>query len=138
MSGHLILADSWCRADDAVYIALRTLQALGRRHGGLADFRNGLPQTASTPEIRLPCPESRKCRVIAEVAARLSAAGAQVDMTDGLRVTTLEGWWLLRASGTESKLALRCEADDAVALQRLCVELTEQLRHSGIDSAGLF
>jgi phosphomannomutase len=68
-----------------------------------------------------------------EVAERLRQAGAGLDTTDGLRVRTPEGWWLLRTSGTESKLTARCEASDAEGLESLKRELTSQLRQSGID-----
>ncbi len=37
---------------------------------------------------------------------RVLCSGADVDRTDGLRVKAGAGWWLPRASGTESKLAL--------------------------------
>jgi phosphomannomutase len=137
MSGHIVVGDGWCRVDDALYVALRTLVALGRRGECLADFRLGLPRTASTAEIRLACPEQRKRCVVDEVAARLRTAGAQVDLTDGLRVTTRHGWWLLRSSGTEPKLALRCEAGNEDGLRYVCNELAEQLRLSGVDAPAL-
>jgi phosphomannomutase len=134
MSGHIMFADTWYGADDALYVAMRTLAALSRRGESLADFRRNLPTTAATPEFRLPCPEARKADVVREVAARLSGSGAEVDTTDGLRVTTDEGWWLLRASGTEPKLTVRCEAADEVGLARLRHELAAQLRQSGIEA----
>lgn len=137
MSGHIVVGDDWCRVDDAIYVALRTLVALSRRSGTLADFRENLPATVSTPEIRLFCPASRKQHVIDEVAARLLNSGARVDRTDGLRVMTDAGWWLLRASGTESKLAVRCEASDAQGLRELCCELAEHLHRNGVEAAEL-
>jgi phosphomannomutase len=60
-----------------------------------------------------------------------------VDLTDGLRVTTPDGWWLLRASGTEPKLALRCEAGDEAALRQVRGELAAQLRMSGLEAPAL-
>jgi phosphomannomutase len=71
MSGHIVVGDDWCRVDDALYVALRTLVALGHRADRLADFRESLPKIASTEEIRLACPEYRKRLVIDEVATRL-------------------------------------------------------------------
>jgi phosphomannomutase len=133
MSGHIFFADCWHATDDALFVAIRVLLALGRQGRCLADFRASLPQTAATPELRLPCPEQRKKQVIREVFARLAAAGVRIDDTDGLRVTTEEGWWLLRASGTEPKLTARCEAADAAGLERLQRELMSHLRQSGIS-----
>lgn len=133
MSGHIFYCDCWHSTDDALFVAVRTLLALGRRGISLRQFRESLPVTATTPELRLPCAEHRKEQVIREVAARLeSAEGVRIDTTDGLRVTTEDGWWLLRASGTEPKLTARCEAEDAAALARLERVLEKQLARSGV------
>ena len=132
MSGHIVYADCWHSTDDAVFVAVRLLLAMRSLRLSPAEFRAGLPRMWATPELRLPCPESRKASALLEVAERLAAEGAEVDTTDGLRVTTHGGWWLLRASGTEAKLTARCEAPDAEGLERLQRELLWQLRQSGI------
>jgi phosphomannomutase len=133
MSGHILFCDCWHRTDDALFAALRVMATIGRQDRSLTQFRADLPGTVATPELRLPCSERRKGPVMREVAERLRAAGAGLDTTDGLRVTTPKGWWLLRTSGTESKLTARCEARDAEGLEALKRELAAQLRQSGID-----
>jgi phosphomannomutase len=133
MSGHILFSDCWHRTDDALFAALRVLASIGRQHRSLAQFRANLPATVATPELRLPCSEQRKGTVMREVAERLRRVGAGLDTTDGLRVTRPEGWWLLRTSGTESKLTARCEASHAEGLESLKRELASQLRQSGID-----
>ena len=133
MSGHILFADCWHGTDDALFVAMRVLTALGRRGLSLAEFRAGLPRTFTTPEMRLPCREDRKHEVIEEVASRLGREGADLDTTDGLRVSTPQGWWLLRASGTEAKLTARCEAGDAAGLEHLKRRLNEQLLLSGVE-----
>ncbi|HEV7447889.1 MAG TPA: phosphomannomutase/phosphoglucomutase [Steroidobacteraceae bacterium] len=137
MSGHILFSDCWHRTDDALYAAVRVLASIGRQDRSLTRFRTELPPTVATPELRLPCSERRKSAVMREVAERLRQAGAGVDTTDGLRVTTPEGWWLLRTSGTESKLTVRCEASHAEGLESLKGQLALQLRLSGIDSGML-
>ena len=119
MSGHVFFAECWQGTDDALFAAMRLLDCLGRAGHTLGEFRRSLPPTAATPELRIPCPEERKPEVLRQVAARLAAVGARVDTTDGLRVTEAEGWWLLRASGTEPKLTIRCEAAEESGLERL-------------------
>jgi phosphomannomutase len=133
MSGHILFADCWHGTDDALYVAIEVLNTISRQARNLAAFRLSLPSTAATPEMRLPCAEDRKAAVVREVAARLAAAGAQVDTTDGVRVTTADGWWLLRASGTEPKLTVRCEASDEHGLATLRRELMSQLLASGVE-----
>jgi phosphomannomutase len=133
MSGHIFFKDCWHATDDALFVALRALAALGHLGCTLQEYRMSLPPTAATPELRLHCPEHRKAQVIEEVSARLVACDdVQIDTTDGLRVTTEDGWWLLRASGTEPKLTARCEAADHAGLARLQRALTNQLARSGV------
>jgi phosphomannomutase len=133
MSGHILFADCWHRTDDALFAAMRVLLSIGRQNLSLAKFRETLPPTATTPELRLSCLERRKDSILCEVAERLRVAGADVDQTDGLRVTTSKGWWLLRRSGTEPKLTARCEADSAEALEMLKRDVELQLRLSGVE-----
>ena len=137
MSGHIFFADRWHHADDALYVAMRVLRALARSGRSLREFRECLPATFATPEIRLPCADARKREVVAELLATLARSGADVDRTDGLRVVEADGWWLLRASGTEAKLTVRCEARDAAGLERLTSRLADALRRAGVDPGEL-
>lgn len=134
MSAHLFFADRFYGHDDALYAAVRLINALGTWGDSLAAFRDSLPQVVNTPELRFPCPEERKKPVIEEVRARLAAAGAEVDATDGVRVREGQGWWLLRASNTQDVLVARCEAPDEESLARLRASLDEQLSLSGIEA----
>jgi phosphomannomutase len=93
---------------------------------------DAMPQTTSTPEMRFQVDESRKFAVVDEVLDRLSASGANVDPTDGARVNTEDGWWLLRASNTQDVLVARAEARDQAGLDRLVAQIDEQLASSGV------
>ncbi len=132
MSGHIFFADKWYGFDDGIYAALRALGIVARMDGTLAQFRDGLPHVLNTPELRFDCAEDRKFAVVSEVAARLKAAGANVSDVDGVRVTTPDGWWLLRASNTQAVLVARCEAATADGLARLKAALADQLKASGL------
>ena len=70
--------------------------------------------------------------MIDEVLERLSASGAQVNDTDGARVNTEDGWWLLRASNTQDVLVARAEAKSKEGLDRLMAQIDEQLALSGL------
>jgi len=61
-----------------------------------------------------------------------SRAGADVNATDGVRVTTDDGWWLLRASNTQDVLVARAESNDQAGLDRLMAQIDEQLALSGL------
>lgn len=133
MSGHIFFADKYYGFDDGLYAAIRLLSYISRQDRSLAEIRDSLPQPANTPELRFPCDEVRKFSVVEEVAARLGDAGADVIDVDGVRVTTEDGWWLLRASNTQDVLVARCEAADVAGLNRLRDALVEQLTASGIE-----
>lgn len=134
MSGHIFFADHWYGFDDALYAAVRTLGIVARMQDKLSDVRNGLPQVVNTPEVRFDCDDRRKFTVIQEVAERLRAEGAKVSDVDGVRVTTEDGWWLLRASNTQAVLVARAEAKTPAGLERLKVALVRQLAASGLPA----
>ncbi|MDA0787407.1 MAG: phosphomannomutase/phosphoglucomutase, partial [Proteobacteria bacterium] len=134
MSGHIFFADRYFGFDDGLYAAVRLLSLLERKGETLADLLDKLPVVCNTPELRFPCSEDRKFAVIGEVEARLSEAGADVSGIDGVRVSTPDGWWLLRASNTQDVLVARCEAGDESGLARLKQDLSDQLAASGIEA----
>ncbi|MEJ1976578.1 MAG: phosphomannomutase/phosphoglucomutase [Acetobacteraceae bacterium] len=132
MSGHVFFADRWYGFDDALYAAVRLLGIVARMTDELSTVRLAMPQVINTPELRFDCADTRKFGVIEEVAARLKQAGATVADTDGVRVQTEDGWWLLRASNTQAVLVARAEATSEAGLERLKAALSEQLAASGL------
>jgi phosphomannomutase len=132
MSGHIFFADKWYGFDDALYAAVRTLGVLARSGRRLSEIREALPQVVNTPEVRFDCDDVRKFQVIEEVAARLRTEGASVTETDGVRVLSSDGWWLLRASNTQAVLVARAEAKTTAGLAALQAALVRQLAASGV------
>lgn len=135
MTGHIFFADDYYGFDDGLYAAVRLIRTVTRLDRSVTDLRDAMPEMANTPELRFPVVESRKFAVVDEVLDRLRAAGAEVDDTDGARVRTADGWWLLRASNTQDALVARAEAKDADALVRLVASLDSQLAESGVIRA---
>ena len=132
MSGHIFFADGYYGFDDAVYVAVRLLDILARTEESLVEMRARLPAVVNTPELRFPCPETRKFEVVREVRERLLRAGAQITDIDGVRVRSGDGWWLLRASNTQAVLVARAESVTEADLARLKQELAAQLAASGV------
>lgn len=137
MSGHIFFADHYYGFDDALYAAVRVLALLAGQPLSMAALRDQLPDFVSTPELRFPCSEARKFAVVEEVRARLLAtagegARARICVIDGVRVSTDDGWWLLRASNTQDVLVARCEAQDSEGLNRLKADLVRYLSESGV------
>ena len=132
MSGHVFFAHQYYGFDDALYAAIRLIAASARLGKSVTELRGAMPQLVNTPELRFQVDESRKFAVIDEVKARLSADGADVDATDGVRVSTADGWWLLRASNTQDVLVARAESSDQAGLDRLMDQIDAQLAASGL------
>jgi phosphomannomutase len=132
MSGHIFFADGYYGYDDALYGAVRLIAASARLGKSVTELRSAMPALVNTPELRFQVDESRKFAAIDEVKARLSGSGATVDATDGVRVSTPDGWWLLRASNTQDVLVARAESTDQAGLDRLVAQIDEQLAASGI------
>jgi phosphomannomutase len=132
MSGHIFFGHLWYGFDDGIYSAVRLIEAVSRLGGSLTALRSAMPAVVNTPELRFQVDESRKFAAVEEVLDRVRAAGAEVVDIDGARVTTADGWWLLRASNTQDVLVARAEAADEAGLARLMAEIDEQLALSGI------
>lgn len=127
MSGHIFFADRYYGFDDGLYAAVRLAGIVSRSGTSLAAFKDALPSVVNTPELRFDCEEERKFAVVEEVRKSLAASGADVDGIDGVRVTTPDGWWLLRASNTQAVLVARCEAASEAGLARLKAQLADHL-----------
>ena len=133
MSGHIFFADDYYGFDDALYAGVRLIAASARLGKSVSELRSAMPEMVNTPEMRFQVDEARKFAAIEEVEARLADSPAEVDGTDGVRVTTEDGWWLLRASNTQDVLVARAESDSEKGLARLMAQIDEQLALSGLE-----
>ena len=133
MSGHIFFAHEYYGFDDALYAAIRLIGAVRLLGGSLTDIKSAMPAMVNTPEMRFQSSDDRKFKVVEEVLERLEADGADVNRTDGARVNTADGWWLLRASNTQDVLVARAEAKDQAGLDRLMEQINGQLAKSGVE-----
>ncbi len=132
MSGHMFFADKYFGYDDGLYAAIRMLGIVSRAAQPLSVLRSRLKQSVSTPELRIACPDDRKFVVIQELQARLRREGTPFNDIDGLRVNTPDGWWLLRASNTQSAIVARCEGATVEARDRMVEVLKGLLADVGV------
>jgi len=71
---------------------------------------DSVPHLHATPELKAPCPDGEKFKVIEELARDLKSRYETIDI-DGARVLFPGGGWgLVRASNTNPYLTLRFEA----------------------------
>lgn len=137
LAGHICFADKYYGFDDGPYCAVRLLDILSRSAKPLSALVAHLPKMQNTPEVRFHVPAERKFKIAPEILARLRSeneADVSINDIDGVRVTTPDGWWLMRASNTEDVLTVRAEGFNAEGLEKLKAQLVSQLAQSGIAS----
>ena len=133
MSGHIFFGDKYYGYDDGIYSAVRLLSIVGQSGKSLAVLNDCLPKIVSTEEYRFKVEQPHnKFAVIEEVKSRLKTIGVKINDIDGVRVTTDDGWWLLRASNTDELLVARAEAQNEAGLKTLVDQLRGQLKESGL------
>jgi phosphomannomutase/phosphoglucomutase len=120
MSGHVFFADRFFGFDDAIYASLRLVEILSEAHTPLHELLADVPETFSTPELRVEASDATKFDVVGLVRdhyrAKIGNGVHDVIDVDGARVRFDGGWGLVRASNTQPVLVLRFEADTAANL----------------------
>ncbi|AFX98340.1 phosphoglucomutase/phosphomannomutase, C-terminal domain protein [Candidatus Endolissoclinum faulkneri L2] len=138
-SGHIFFKDCYYGFDDALYAALRILSLLSTSYRSLSDWNQDLPNMLSTPEIRFSCAKNQILPVIENVKSLLDGRDdISVNNIDGVRVSSKNGWWLLRASNTQDVLVARCEAQSLDTLELLKNEVVRVIRTVGLENIPVF
>jgi len=132
MSGHIFFADIYYGFDDALYAAIRLLNILHDSDQSLAEIFDQIPKRVNTPEIRIECDDEQKFAVVEKVRDQLTKNNISLNDVDGVRVSSSDGWWLLRASNTQAILVARCESDSEAGLLRLQEQLGSYLKPFGL------
>ena len=118
MSGHIFFADRFYGFDDATYAGARVLEILSKTDKKLSELLSDLPETFSTPELRVECTEEQKFEIVQKIADEFAKTN-EVITIDGARILFENGWGLVRASNTQAILVLRFEADSEENLRKI-------------------
>ncbi len=118
MSGHMFFAHRYFGFDDGLYASLRLAEILAKGTMPLSRFLEDVPETFSTPEIRVECPERLKFSIVERIRDWFVRRHETIDV-DGVRVVFPNGWGLIRASNTQPVLVLRFEADSPENLEKI-------------------
>lgn len=127
MSGHIFFADRFYGFDDATYAGARVLEILSRTDKKLSELLSDLPETFSTPELRVDCTDEQKFDVVAKIAEEFAKTN-EVITIDGARILFENGWGLVRASNTQAILVLRFEADSEENLAKIRETVESKVR----------
>ena len=135
MSGHIFIADDFYGYDDALYVATRVISQMVRTGQSITDFVDTLPDQHATPELHIACSDTEKFPLMERLSAYAKTQHDQKDLTliDGVRVRTIDGWWLVRASNTEAALVVRAEGTSVDALDRLVKNIETALGIAGLN-----
>jgi phosphomannomutase len=136
LSGHIFFGDQYYGFDDGPYCAIRLAMEVANATGPASSLTAHLPSIQNTPEIRFEVEESEKFDLVAKVAQSVKSANdtsISVNEIDGVRATTPDGWWLLRASNTQNVLVTRCESQSSEGLERLKQMVISEVAKIGYD-----
>ena len=110
VSGHMFFAEGYYGVDDGILASCKIVEIAARAEGPLSRLFDSVPHLCATPELKAPCPDGEKFRVIEELSRELRRDHQTIDI-DGARVLFPDGaWGLVRASNTNPYLTLRFEA----------------------------
>lgn len=145
LSGHIFFRDRHWGFDDALYAACRVIEAFAHRRGKapsyqLSHFADALPHTVISEEVRVHCTREAGKQLIAQLHTTLKnnpdyfgSPVTSILTMDGLRANIENGFFLVRASGTEPCITLRFEAPNTTlyqAIERRIAELCAPLRNA--------
>ncbi len=117
MSGHMFFKHNYYGFDDGLYAAVFLINYIQSLDCRFSSILSKLPKSYCTPEIRVECSEESKFFIVEQIKQKLIISGESFKNIDGVRVEEPYGWWLVRASNTQSALIVRAEADTADDLQ---------------------
>jgi phosphomannomutase len=118
MSGHIFFNLNYYGFDDALYSSVKLVELLDKQSKKLSEIVDQFPKAFNTPEIRLECNDLKKFEIINKVTSNQKRKNQEIIDIDGIRVSSENGWWLLRASNTQAELVLRCEANSFENLKK--------------------
>lgn len=133
-SGHLFFADEYFGFDDGIYAALRVARIVVESGRALSELVDALPVLFASEEMRIECDDDKKFAVVDAIARTLEADGEKVETLDGVRVSTAEGWWLLRASNTQAVLVARAEGTTREATEQMLKGIKAALATHGVGA----
>lgn len=133
MSGHIFFKERWYGFDDALYSGARMLEILLNAKMKPTEFFAAIPESVSTPELKIDMPESEHVSFMQALESKLSFKDTEVITVDGFRVEFKDGWGLIRPSNTTPCLVVRFEADNEAALERIKTGFRELLLSINAD-----
>jgi phosphomannomutase / phosphoglucomutase len=110
VSGHMFFAEDYYGVDDGILASAKIIEIAAGIAAPISTLFDSVPHLQATPELKAPCPDGEKFRVVDHLVRELRQHYETIDI-DGARVLFPGGGWgLVRASNTNPYLTLRFEA----------------------------
>jgi phosphomannomutase/phosphoglucomutase len=128
VSGHYYFGREYYGYDDGIYAALRMAEILSKSPVKFSQLVDGLPRYVSSSEIRIPCSDSIKFKVVNRLREKFQGEGYRTVTIDGVKVELEDGWGAVRASNTEPVLVFRFEASTSEKLEEIRRWMVEEAK----------
>src|SRR5258706_4276038 len=129
VSGHMFFAENYYGVDDGILASCKIIELTAAETESLSRLFASIPHLRTTPELKAPCADGEKFRVVEQVTQELKRRYETID-TDGARVIFPgRGWGLVRASNTNPYLTLRFEARTDREIEEMKREIYAVLSH---------
>jgi phosphomannomutase len=137
MSGHTFFGEDYFGFDDALFGACKIINILSHSQETLGNMIDAMPVLFSTPELRIDIEEEIKFKVVDDLKKLIVSKNLEFNDLDGIRVTKSNGWWLLRASNTQSCLVMRVEGNTLHDMDTIIAEVKGYFAEVGFIPVGI-
>ncbi|MDC7243432.1 MAG: phosphomannomutase/phosphoglucomutase, partial [Sphaerochaetaceae bacterium] len=121
-SGHIFYAEN-NYFDDGMFAAIKLLNYLLQIGKKLDFVIDELPLIVNSGEIRLKMNEEEREEFLNVISDQLQKDSRSFIDIDGMRVSTKDGFWLLRKSNTEPHITLYCESNSNLGYNNVIKDL---------------
>jgi phosphomannomutase len=129
MSGHFSFNDHYYGFDDGIYSAVRLIEMVKTMKEPLSTIYENNHTTCVSQLEKRPIEDELKFKFIESLKDRikLEKQNEKLSFEDGVRIDYPDGWWLIRASNTQSMISARCEGINESAYNRIYHEMKSYL-----------
>ena len=118
VSGHFFFKDRHPGYDDGLYGMMRFFEILLEENIDCDTLIAKLPESFATKDIRIPCSDEEKYRIVADVTKQLQKESVwNLVTTDGVRFENEKSWGLIRAANTQPMISACCDAETKQELE---------------------